>query len=181
MENQLSAMKSKVEEIPVPAGSRLAGRLHNSYFMDAYKVRLPDGQTTAMEILLRIMARTPPWVNRLMALRNRIVALFGLKDVGLLEIKQHKPAAEYVIGDQVGIFTLQSIEDQEVIAGILDSHLDVSVSIYKISFDDHDEVAVSTVVWVHNLLGKAYMLLITPFHRIISRKMTSYAARAPVK
>ncbi|MEH6534724.1 MAG: DUF2867 domain-containing protein, partial [Photobacterium frigidiphilum] len=91
----------------------------------------------------------------------------GLKNLGHLgAVVTAKPAGEYQIGDRVGIFTLLSISDNEVILGDADKHLDVKVSVYKES-KEGNLIAISTVVHVHNLLGKVYMSIVTPVHKLI--------------
>jgi hypothetical protein len=104
-----------------------------------------------------------------MNMRNMIVALFGLKDMGPLSgIDPQKPSHAYRIGDQAGIFKLLELHEHEVILGETDRHLDVKISVAKQSRSGCTVVSVSTVVHVHNALGRLYMLFVTPAHRIIA-------------
>ena len=70
----------------------------------------------------------------------------------------------------VGIFTLLSNTDEEALLGDSDKHPDVVLSVYKHAPDAQGLRALSTttVVHVHNLLGRAYMLPVTPMHRLIA-------------
>ncbi len=123
---------------------------------------------SALAIYLDLMARTPRWVESLMGVRNRVVSLFGLKNLGHLGmLPPLKAAADLRVGDRVGIFTLLSMTDDEVILGDSDKHLDVKLSVCKVARDDREAIAVTTVVRVHNLLGRIYMAFVAPMHRII--------------
>lgn len=61
-----------------------------------------------------------------MLLRNKVVRLFGLKDLGGLGgFDASKPASAYLPGERVGIFALISCTDNEVLLGDRDKHLNV--------------------------------------------------------
>ena len=161
-------MKSHITSIEVPANSDIARQLPGAYFFDSYKMPLEHAGRSALEIYLDMIGRTPSWVDFLMGMRNRVVMLFGLKNLGSLgSIRQDKPAAEYRIGDRIGIFTLLSNTEDEVIMGDTDKHLDVKVSICKLTHGGKQTVTTTTVVHTHNLLGRTYMLFVVPFHKRI--------------
>jgi hypothetical protein len=146
-----------------PAGSQASLRLPGAYFHDCYRVEVPDGDASALDNFLHVVRQTPGWVNLLMALRNRIVGLAGLKNLGHLgALPATKTAAEYRVGDRVGIFSLLYLTPDEVLLGDSDKHLDVVVSVCK---TPGAVVSVTTVVHVHNWLGRLYMLPVTPLHR----------------
>ncbi|MBI3524076.1 MAG: DUF2867 domain-containing protein [Betaproteobacteria bacterium] len=123
---------------------------------------------SALEIYLDVVCRTPAWVNFLMATRNHIVSLFGLKNLGHLgDGTRSKPVSAYRVGDRVGIFSLLSLTDEEIILGDSDKHLDVKVSVCKLNPGARESIAISTVVHIHNLLGRVYMFFVAPVHRLI--------------
>ena len=104
-----------------------------------------------------------------MTLRNKIVARLGLKDMGPLRgIDPRKPSGAYRIGDQAGIFKILELHEREVILGETDKHLDVMISVTKQDMPGCTVASVSTVVHVHNVMGRLYMLFVTPAHRIIA-------------
>jgi hypothetical protein len=155
--------------IPAPPATRISGEIPGSDFHDCYLMPLAHKGRSALEIFLLTVARSPRWVEALMGLRNRIVGLFGLKNLGHLgSLPPLKEAAAYKVGDRLGIFTLLSMSDDEVIVGDSDKHLDVKVSLCKVMRDDREAVAVTTVVHIHNRLGRVYMLFVAPMHRIIA-------------
>ena len=168
-----------VKSIAIPPGTAIHAAMPGAQFFDAYEVADPRPARTALQTWLDVVARTPRWTQQLMALRNRLVRLVGLKDLGQLH-DAHPPASgrapgdagSYRVGDRVGIFLIRHLSDTEVVLGQDDSHLDVQVSLSKHRRGDAPAtLAVSTVVHIHNALGQAYMAVVTPFHRRIVRAM----------
>ncbi len=157
-----------------PAGSQASLRLPGAYYHDCYQVAAPDANASALELYLHVVRQTPAWVNGLMALRNRLVALAGLKDLGHLGGPGTARATDdYRVGDRIGIFSLLHLAPDEVLLGDSDKHLDVVVSVCKAP---QGAVSVTTVVHVHNWLGRLYMLPVTPLHKIIVRAMLKKTA-----
>lgn len=115
-----------------------------------------------------------------MALRNRVVRLVGLKDLGHMTVSRSlDQSSTYAVGNRVGIFTLYANCFEEAVLGDRDKHLDVMVSVHR-SAPNGDSVliTVTTVVHVHNMLGRLYMLPVRPMHRIITPTVLAEASRA---
>jgi hypothetical protein len=162
----------------VPAESRLHADLADAYFYDAYAVAFDKPDSGVLDIYLKGVARTPAWVNFLMILRNRIVALFGLKDLGRMDdIAAGKRTADYKVGDRIGIFSILSLSDSELVLGDADKHLSAKVSLYK-SAGAQPMLTASTVVHVHNFLGRAYLFFVVPVHKVIAPAMLARLAGA---
>ena len=163
-----------------PPGSQVEALLPGAYFHDAWAIPAAQPELDALGQFLRMVRKTPGWVDRLMALRNALVGLVGLKDLGgLAMIDPEKGSADYVPGDRVGIFTLLSIQEGEVLLGDDDRHLRVVVSVHKGAGADAGRtlVTITTVVHVKNWLGRLYMLPVTPAHRLIGRTMIRAVGR----
>ena len=161
-------MPARAVPVPVPPDAEIHRHLPGAYFFDAYRADIEPGPRGAFEIYLETVAATPAWVDGLMALRNRVVRLFGLKDLGAMgPPDRSRPAQSYALGERVGIFTLLSVTERELILGDADRHLDVRVSVCKRTEGGRPSVVVTTVVHVHNLLGRVYMLFVAPVHKHI--------------
>ena len=162
---------------PTPDSSVISPTLANANFADCYETPDPQPQTSALQTWLDLVRQTPRWINHLMALRNRIVLLAGLK-VGHLGDLAHCDASRYRCGDRVGIFELRHDSEREVVLGQDDRHLNVQLSLLKHQRDGDGRavLCLSTVVHVHNAMGHAYMAVVTPFHRRIARAMLARAA-----
>jgi len=161
---------SVVVACPVPAGSLIASRMPGAYFHDAWSMNPADPNLCALGQFLRAAQATPAWVNRLMSLRNRVVVRLGLKDLGSLNaFDADKSVDHYRLGDRIGIFTLLENHPEEVILGDTDRHLEVALSVHKRQSSETGRVVltVSTVVHIHNWLGRLYMLPVAPVHKLI--------------
>ncbi len=56
-----------------------------------------------------------------------------------------------------------------------DKHLDIKMSILN-RYDNNSQkntVIISTLVYFNNFLGRFYMLIITPFHKIVVKRLLS--------
>jgi hypothetical protein len=147
-------------------------------YWDAYEVALSGNPPSALQAYLEFTARTPKWIDLLMSVRNAAVRLLALKDVGkLASVPPLSAAAGLGPGDRVGIFRIRSVCDKEAVLEIVDSHLDVVVSVYR-----HEgmpsRLTVSTMVFYHNWIGRLYMVPVAPMHRIVVRAILG-RSRAP--
>ncbi|MBI3729889.1 MAG: DUF2867 domain-containing protein [Burkholderiales bacterium] len=162
-------MKNKITETAVPANSKIAEDVPGAYFYDCFQTHFDHADLSAMQIYMDTFAKTPDWVNAMMGIRNRVVVLFGLKNVGGMKaLNKNKPAEAYQVGDKAGIFSLVYKSDEEVILCDSDKHLDVKVSVSKQTRDGQPFIALSTVVHVHNNLGRTYMFFVGPAHKVIA-------------
>jgi hypothetical protein len=161
-------MNPNIVAIEVPSASDIGTQLQGADFFDCYEMPLEHAGFSALKIYLDAISKTPVWINFLMATRNRVVSLFGLKNLGHLgAFQKNKPSSDYRVGDRIGIFTLLSLSYNEIILGDADKHLDVKVSLCKLVLGHHESVAITTVVHIHNFLGRVYMFFVVPFHKII--------------
>lgn len=168
-------------ESTVPSVSRAAALLAGASFFDCWAIRSNRLGHSALALFLLAAARTPRWVNLAMGARNRVVQMVGLKNLGNLnEFDPSRDPVSYQPGDRVGIFTLFEQTFDEVLLGDKDKHLDVVLSVHRTLAADLQSVQVSltTIVHVKNLLGRLYMLPVTPAHRIIAPAVLARIASA---
>ena len=152
-----------------PPESAICAYLPGADFHDAWAIEAGDPSLSALGQFLKAVAATPGWVNGLMNLRNRAVALVGLKNLGALPgHKRSRPVGEYGPGQRVSIFTLIGNTEDEALLGDSDKHLDVTLSVHKARHSaESATITVTTVVHIHNLLGRLYMLPVAPMHKLI--------------
>ena len=67
----------------------------------------------------------------------------------------------------IGMFPVLSETPDRVVAGFNDKHLDFRVVVDVATFPDNQQVTATTLVLTHNLLGRIYLAIIKPFHRLI--------------
>ena len=104
-----------------------------------------------------------------MALRNRLVGLVGLKNVGAMERNNERPAEAYRAGDRLGIFTVLETDETELLMGIDDRHLDVRVAVVKPL--DAGRFIIATAVRIYNRLGRMYMAPVGRIHPLVVKAM----------
>jgi hypothetical protein len=104
-----------------------------------------------------------------MTWRNRLVRPLGLKV---------EDANDYGLG-KVGFFPVVSESPGRVVFGLEDRHLDFRAVIDVVSADEVSHVTVTTLVRLHNVLGRAYLTAILPFHRLIVRAWLDNLTKRP--
>jgi len=108
------------------------------------------------------------------ALRDAAVAGFGVRTSG-----EMRRAAAKDRGGHIDFFRIHRQSERELVVGEDDRHLDFRASILIRPGVDggNDELVVTTVVHCHNRLGRTYLALIAPFHRLIVKTSLGRAAR----
>lgn len=160
----------------VPGESRVAGMYKAPYLADAFEVRLPDNAVTDPELLARFMlSNQPAWVAKLLTVRDAIVVAFGLKTAKTLR------GLARTNSERINIFKIYERHSNEIILGEDDKHLDFRLSVLRemraAPAGPSPYLILSTVVDCHNRLGRAYITLIAPFHRLVVAAGLRRAAR----
>ncbi|HBK7236266.1 DUF2867 domain-containing protein [Vibrio cholerae] len=163
----------------IPRHSELFDYVQGAYFADSFSREIPYRNQTALDIYLEVATQTPSWISFLMEMRNRVVSMFGLKHLGRFQdAASGYSAANVKIGERLGIFTLLSNKEHEIVLEDSDKHLDVRVSFLLDVIGDKVTVHATTVVHVHNLFGKAYMFIVAPIHKVIVPSSLKILAQA---
>ena len=76
----------------------------------------------------------------------------------------------------IGIFPVVSETPDRLVAGFNDRHLDFRVVVDVTPPGDVRQVTATTLVLTHNWLGRAYLAIILPFHRMIVRALLRQVA-----
>ena len=162
--------------VPLPAECQLSTTQQDADFADAYETLIPRSDLSAAEIYGAVARQTPGWIDGLMRLRNKIVQPLGLKDLGALS---GVTTGKAVPGQRMGLFEVVSVSPGELLLQDDDKHLLVQISVLKQTHDDmHDRLTISTVVHIHNLLGRIYMVFVGPAHKVIAPAVTRRAGPA---
>jgi Protein of unknown function (DUF2867) len=165
-------MSCVIQSVEIPPECGVHKYLFNADFFDAFETRIEESKRSALEIYLAMIARTPSWVACLMAVRNRAVAIAGLKNLGGVgPTDPAKPANAYQVGDRIGVFTVESIGHDEVVLTASDTHLITRCSVLKRSDGKQSSLVLSSVVHIHNTFGHAYMAVVGPVHKLVVRAM----------
>lgn len=132
-------------------------------FADAFAVSLSCPAPDAREVAAIAFSKLPDWAGWLLKLRNAAMARLGLKGA---ELKTGLPVLH---------------EDAErVIVGLNDSHLDFR-TLFRVDAEsgssNGSRILLVTIVRRHNALGRIYLAVIMPFHKLIVRSLLSRVAR----
>ena len=136
--------------------------LRGAQFMDAYRLEVNGENLDARKAAERMMAHAPRWVDMLLALRNIIVTPFGLKTSS-----EDRRAPR----DIIGIFPVVSETPERLVAGFNDKHLDFRIVVDVATSGQRQSITATTLVLTHNWLGRTYLAVIMPFHRMVVRAM----------
>jgi hypothetical protein len=162
--------RPSVQACEAPANSLIRAHLPGADFHDAFRTAVAHPERTAMQHFLAALSGTPGWVRQAMTLRNRVVVHFGLRQPPPWQPTPGRAPDSYRPGERLGVFELLHIDDDEVLAGDDDKHLRVLLSVRRVPAQDGQpaRVVLSTVVHIHNLLGRLYMLPVGPAHKLIA-------------
>jgi Protein of unknown function (DUF2867) len=151
-------MKAREVTPDIDPGPLLAG----AEFIDAYRIAVKGTALDARQAAEKMFARRQRWIEALLRLRNLIVAPLGLKTSGEDDKASH---------GMVGIFPVLSETPERLVAGFNDSHLDFRVVVDVTARAGGQDVTTTTLVRTHNWLGRIYLAIILPFHRLIVAAM----------
>ena len=163
-----------VTSVALPPQSGIAQIYKSVNLADAFSICLPADASGDPESLARfIFSHQPSWIAWLTKLRDIIVVGFGLKTATHLA-----SLASDGNTNRVGIFKVYSKNETEIVLGEDDKHLDFRVSVLCSSTQEiNRQLIFSTVVHCNNYLGRAYIFVITPFHRMVVKASLLRAAR----
>ncbi|WP_044207879.1 DUF2867 domain-containing protein [Flammeovirga sp. OC4] len=149
--------------------------LHQTDFeyADSFQGTINDqkGQLSTKDIGKAFFNSAPKWTEHLFTLRNKLVAVFGLKTSGKMQGKAAQlENFRCEPNEQIGLFKVYHRNENEVILGEDDRHLNFRVSLYFAPSIEHESLrnlTISTTVYFNNFLGKLYFLPVKPFHQLI--------------
>lgn len=153
-------MKKKISRISPPMAAIRASGLSRIDFVDGYSGQADRSYVDAEQAARAVFADPPQMVQRLMSLRNRIVAPLGLK-----------AGVEFIdrgLG-KIDVFPIISNAGTEIVVGGDDKHLDFRIWISIRPGLAGSEVTISTLVKINHLIGRPYLFCIMPFHKMLSR------------
>jgi hypothetical protein len=154
---------AKIEQAGLPAASQLMSSYGQADFADAFSVDLPEAASHDAESIARhIFDHQPEWIAALLKLRDVLVQPLGMKRAVDLWAAG---------GERINIFRVFGRYANEIVLGEDDTHLNfrVSVLVQPPSAEHPRRVIVTTLVFYNRLLGRAYIAVIAPFHRMVVR------------
>jgi hypothetical protein len=163
----------RARAVPMPTDGALVPLYQGADLLDAFAVSLPIGTCFDLVAIARAAFEHPAgWIHVLTQIRDTIMSVVGVKSSSAIGVE----AA--ACGPVIGYFPVLSASPGELVIGVDDRHLDFRAAIRLRASDTGGcEVVAATVVHCHNTLGRAYLTIIAPFHRIIVRANLERAVR----
>ncbi len=151
----------------VPSLSNADQFLPGASFTDRFAIVVTGQSLDAATSASRAFGRRPAWIGALMGLRDLLVRPFGLKTRDAdLELERK------------GMFPVLSQSKTRMVLGLDDRHLDFRLLVEVSELGEgRQEVSAATLVRPHNLLGRAYLCAVMPFHKIIVPAMLAQVAK----
>ena len=158
-------------EFDLPQRSVLKPLYAKAGFADAFAIDLPSNATgDAERLAAHMLMGQARWVGWLIALRDTLVAGFGLKTSSELR--------DDVATDRIDFFRVYDRRRHEIILGEDDRHLDFRLSVLVEESALCRRLVATTVVTFNHLGGRAYIAGIAPFHRLIVKSSLRRAERS---
>jgi hypothetical protein len=131
-------------------------------FADGYSGLIRGTKLTADQVAQAMFGDLPGFARVLMAVRDRVVAPFGVKASTTLA-RLH--------GEQkcINFFPVLSESAELIVLGGNDVHLDFRIYISVQAEGAGQRISASTLVKLNNRLGRLYLSAIMPFHRYLAR------------
>lgn len=159
----------------LPINSLLNKSSNNYDYIDSFKGELinKNKKIEPIDVAKAFFSTAPNWVSNLMVVRNKIVAIFGLKTINhhaQLSREEQLNQFKGEPNEQLGLFKVFNKTNNEIIMGENDKHLNFRVSLYLEPSKTNgftNDLIISTTVEFNNWLGKLYFLPVKPFHQLI--------------
>ena len=135
-------------------------------------------EASVIDIFFGVFGHHPPWMKRVLILRNRLAAAAGLETADDADILHPARRPHCAVGDTIGPWPIFGLTATELIAGRNNSHLDFRLSVLCEQVGAQPCAVISTVCTTHNLAGRLYLRLVIPFHQWGMRKLLSRALAA---
>jgi hypothetical protein len=161
----------KATEVEPHKDSASSSRFNDAFYSDCF-ARQVVGKPfdTALAAYLAMSAKAPRWVNRLLWLRDRIVAPFGMTPTHGFNAHQ-KQAPIFKLDDPLDFFNVATINPDELELQLRDRHFTVAISLYLYRKETAQILYVTSIVTTRTRVGKGYVSVIAPFHRVVVKSM----------
>ena len=160
-------MMNRVSQIKtIPENSIILKDFGKTDYLDVYQIRKQTNES--VDSITTQIFSLPLWVNGLLKIRNSIVGKLGLKTGNK---KDTNVEVYYPTGSKAVFFTVIDRNDQEIVMGENDKHLNFRTSVYIDKNGLNSDIYLSTLVHYNNFLGKLYFLPVKPFHKLIIKSL----------
>lgn len=158
----------------LPERSIMRNSFQKPDYIDTYFISIPVNQNYTIDYLTGIFFTSiSSWIKLLLAFRNSLVKLVGLKKGEIIDLKEPEQLVFYNIGSNAVFFQVINRNEQEIVMGEDDKHLmfNTSLMVEKTSDEKNIQLFSSTLVIYHNAFGRFYFFFVKPFHKLIIKTL----------
>lgn len=164
-------MSTNPAKLKIPAGARLVAEPERLNYLHTACRRL-NRDMTAFEAYCASTAHPSVPLQLAFLVRDKISSLFGVQRIR--GFTGARPRSAPLVGERLDFFTVEAIENDQLVLTARDTHLAVMISI-DIASSSADPAArwchITASVETYNAFGKLYMLPVAPAHKLIVWKM----------
>lgn len=138
-------------------------------FIDVYSATFEAPHTVAIESIVKAFFYSiPTGAQGLLAIREHIARQIGLKTAqGKQKVMAEIQSFQGCIGEKIGLFEIWYRNENEIVTGQKDKHLDFTLSFYVEKSKAGHLIQLTTIVQINSFVGKVYFFLVKPMHRLL--------------
>ena len=159
-------MKQVSYDNKIPANSIISKDFEEIDYCDTFQVQVITNDS--IDAVTTKVFKMPEWADFLMRIRNLFVKIFGLKTGNKNSIRK---SDYYPIGSKAVYFTVIDRNENEIIMGEKDKHLNFRTSVMIKRHEQFSTINLTTVVKFNNVFGKMYFIPVKPFHKLIIKSL----------
>lgn len=148
--------------IDPPPESLIRDWYPNAQLLDSFVVPIDSAHVSINDLAVRALGSPPVWFKVLIAIRDGVMGPLGVRTSGEVR-RAHSDKAH------IDFFPVLEQSADEMVLGENDSHLDFRLSLLRRRDEQGEVLIATTAVHTHNRLGRIYILLIRPFHKLVVR------------
>lgn len=168
--------KNKVKEIEMGNDYLISNALENIDFVDHYQLSTKQLHYAPepKDLMIAFFKSFPKSFMYLLILREKIANFFNLKTAEKLDEQSRIEQLHNFkgnIGDSIAIFHVLEKNEEEILTGEDDSHLNFRLSFITYKDDDAINLEMATTVDINNRLGKIYFAIVKPIHKYYMKQI----------
>lgn len=168
-------MKLTIDKTTVPNNSLVNFYPLRTDYVDVFSIRFENKRNEPIDYFAKSLLDTlPSWSLILFKLRNFLVKFVGLEGGDIIEMIEKCRNSDCKVGSKMGIFTINSRNEYEIMFAEKDKHLDFAGSIYLTRDETNADICdlgFITKVQFNIKLGNFYFFCIKPFHKLIVKSI----------
>lgn len=168
-------MKPTIDKTTVPNNSLVNSYPLRTDYVDVFYIRFDNDRNETIDYFAKsLLDALPSWSLILFKIRNFLVKFVGLEGGDIIEMIEKCRNSDCQVGSKIGLFTVHSRNNTEIMFAEKDKHLDFAGSLYLNSDDKNPNIfnlGFITKVQFNIKLGNFYFFCIKPFHKLIVKSI----------